>query len=198
MVQSQLPKKKILILSANPEGTDRLRLDREEREIRESLQMGTNRDNFNIVSQPAVRTKDIQRIMLTEKPQIVHFSGHGAAKDGLVFEDINGRAKQVPTKALAQLFGLCANHVECVVLNACYSVIQARCISKYIGYVVGMRQEVGDTAAIEYSRGFYLAIASGEPYDIAHDYGRNAIQIEDLGEDMTPIIKKKIWINFSD
>ena len=61
-----------------------------------------------------------------------------------------------------------------------------------------MRQEIKDPGGIEYSRGFYSAIASGEPYDIAHGYGRNAIQIEGLGGEMTPIIKKKIWIDCSD
>ncbi|WP_019487162.1 CHAT domain-containing protein [Kamptonema formosum] len=190
MVQGQLAKK-ILILSANPIGTDRLRLDQEVREIREALQKARNRDNFELLIETAVRTKDIQQIMLYNRPQIVHFSGHGAGNQGLIFEDIAGRAKPITTEALATLFGLCANYVECVVLNACYSVVQAKGIANHIGYVVAMRQEVGDEAAIEYSRGFYSAIASGEPYDMAHEYGRSAIQIEDLGEEMTPIIKKK-------
>lgn len=190
MVQSHLAKK-ILILSANPKGTDQLRLDQEIREIQEALQKARNRDSFEIVVKTAVRTKDIQEIMLYNRPQIVHFSGHGAGNQGLVFEDNSGKAKPVTTEALAILFGLCANYVECVVLNACYSVTQAQGIVKHIRYVVAMRQEVGDEAAIEYSRGFYSAIASGEPYDMAHEYGRNAIQIEGLAEEMTPIIKKK-------
>ena len=190
MVQSQLTKK-ILILSANPKGTDQLRLDQEIREIQESLQKAKNRDNFEILIKTAVPTRDIQQIMLYNRPQIVHFSGHGAGTQGLIFEDITGRPKPITTEALATLFGLCASYVECVVLNACYSVVQAQGIANHIRYVVAMRQEVGDEAAIEYSRGFYSAIASDEPYDIAHEYGRNAIQIEGLGEEMTPIIKKK-------
>jgi hypothetical protein len=190
MVQGQLAKK-ILILSANPIGTNKLRLDQEVREIRESLQKARNRDSFELLIETAVRTKDIQQIMLYNKPQIVHFCGHGAGSQGLVFENIDGRAKPVATEALATLFGLSASYVECVVLNACYSVAQAEGIANHIRYVAAMRQELGDKAAIEYSRGFYSAIASGEPYDIAHEYGRNAIQIEGLGEEMTPIIKKK-------
>ncbi|BAU42032.1 CHAT domain-containing protein [Leptolyngbya sp. O-77] len=183
--------KKILILSANPLGTDRLRLDQEVREIREAIQKSRNRENIDLVIATAVRTKDIQQEILYNRPQIVHFCGHGAGNQGLIFEDINGRAKPVTTEALATLFGLCANYVECVVLNACYSISQAEGIANRIKYVAAMRQELGDKAAIEYSRGFYFAIASGEAYDIAHEYGRSAIQIEGLGEEMTPIIKKK-------
>ena len=190
MVYGQ-PKKKILILSANPVGTDRLRLDREIREIREAIQRARGRDNWETVVATAVRTKDIQQEILYTRPQIVHFCGHGAANQGLIFEDITGRPKLVSTEALTELFGLSSSYVECVVLNACHSVIQAEKIADHIKFVAAMRQELGDSAAIEYARGFYSAIASSEPYDIAHEYGRNAIQIEGLSEAMTPIIKKK-------
>jgi hypothetical protein len=183
--------KKILILSANPLQTTRLRLDEEVREIQQALRKARNRDSFEALISLAVRTKDIQQEILYHKPQIVHFCGHGAGVQGLVFEDANGMAKPVSTEALTKLFSLCASYVECVVLNACYSVNQAKGIADRIRYVVAMRQEVGDKAAIEYSSGFYYAIASGEPYDIAHEYGRNAIQIEGLEEEDTPIIKKK-------
>ncbi len=183
--------KKILILSANPIGTNRLRLDQEIREIQEAIRKARNSESFKIEVATAVRTRDIQDQILYNKPQIVHFCGHGAGNQGLVFEDITGIAKPVTTEALTKLFGLCASYVECVVLNACYSIVQAEGIADRIRYVVGMRLGIGDEAAIEYSRGFYTAIVSGEPYDIAHDYGRNAIQIEGLAEEMTPIIKKK-------
>lgn len=183
--------KTILILSATPRGTHRLRLDEEIREIKEALQKARNRENFNVQVAQAVRTKDIQQEILYHKPQVVHFCGHGAGTEGLVFEDNIGNAKSVTTEALTALFGLCSGYVECVVLNACYSIAQAAGIADRIKYVAAMRQELGDKAAIEYSRGFYTAIAAGEPYDIAHEYGRNAIQLEGLGEEMTPIIKKK-------
>lgn len=190
MAYSQ-PPKKILILSVNPIETSRLRLDQEVREIRESLQKSRNRDDFIVEIALAVRTKDIQKEILYHRPQIVHFCGHGAGTQGLIFEDSDGKAKPVSTKALKDLFSLCASYVECVVLNACYSVAQAEGIADRIRYVVAMRQELGDEAAIEYSSGFYFAIASGESYDVAHEYGRNAIQIEGLSEEETPIIKKK-------
>ena len=51
----------------------------------------------------------------------------------------------VPTQTLASMFKLFAKKsVECVVLNACYSEVQANAISQYVDYVLGMNKAVGD------------------------------------------------------
>ncbi len=83
--------KKILILAANPKGTSPVRLDEEVREIDAGLRRARNTDQFVIESRWAVRPRDLQRAMLEVEPQIVHFSGHGAGDEGLVFEDEIGQ-----------------------------------------------------------------------------------------------------------
>jgi hypothetical protein len=50
----------------------------------------------------------------------------------LVFEDEIGQEKLVDAEALAGLFDLFAEHVNCVLLNACYSEIQAKAIAQHI------------------------------------------------------------------
>jgi hypothetical protein len=77
----------ILFLGANPKDTGRLRLDQELRDITEGLQRAQKCDQFNLKQKWAVRPRDIQRAILDEQPQIVHFSGHGEGEAGLVFED---------------------------------------------------------------------------------------------------------------
>lgn len=67
--------------------------------------------------------------MLDFKPQIVHFCGHGAGDKGLILEDESGKIKPVSTPALAALFEMFSPHVECVLLNACYSEKQAAAIA---------------------------------------------------------------------
>jgi hypothetical protein len=125
------------------------------------------------------------------KPQIVHFSGHGTGEDGLVFEDIVGQEKVVDTEALTTLFKLFSVRVECVVLNACYSEIQAKAIVKHINYVIGMNQSIGDIAAIEFAVGFYTAVGAGEPIEFAYQLGCNAIQLKGIPEHLTPVLYKK-------
>jgi CHAT domain len=182
---------KILILAANPKGTTLLRLDEEVREIDAGLQRAKNRDRFVLEQKWAVRPRDIQRAMLDINPQIIHFSGHGTGDEGLVFEDETGLAKLVDGEALAGLFQLFAEQIECVVLNGCYSEIQANAIAQHINYVIGMKKAIGDRSAIEFAVGFYDALGSGRPVEFAYKFGCAAIRLAGIPEQLTPILKKK-------
>ncbi|GEM_PF-1316081 len=190
IAQSQQPQK-ILILAANPIGTSQLRLDEELREIEQGLRAARQREQFEIKSALAVRTRDIHRYILDFQPQIVHFSGHGAGQDGLIFTDDTGQTKLVNGAALARLFKLFADRINCVVLNACYSEVQARAIAQHINYVVGMSQAVGDKAAIEFAVGFYDALWAGESIEFAHELGCTLIQMQGISEQLTPKLLKK-------
>jgi CHAT domain-containing protein len=182
--------KSILLLAANPKGTVSLRLQEEEREIKERLRLA-GYGKVPINSSGATRPKDIQQAMLDFKPQIVHFAGHGAGQNGLVFEDISGQPKLVSSEALANLFKLFSSHVECVVLNACYSKLQAEAIAQHVNYVIGMNQSIDDRAAITFAAGFYTALGAGQSIEFAYDLGCNAIQMEDISEHLIPVLVKK-------
>ena len=172
--------KTILILAANPSGTKRLSLDQEVRDIDDVLRRAGKRDQFDLEQRWAVRPRDVQAAMLDCNPAIVHFCGHGTGEDGLVLEDVAGRPKLVSAEALAGLFELFVEQVECVILNACYSEVQATAIGAHIPHVIGMNQPIGDQAAIEFSVGFYQAIGAGRPYPNAFKFGRSAIQMAGL------------------
>jgi formylglycine-generating enzyme required for sulfatase activity len=187
-----IPVRKILVLSANPKGTKPLRLDEEIREIKQGLQLAKKRDRFVIESAEAVRYRDIHRSILNCEPQIVHFSGHGAGEPGLLFEDNTGKHKLVDAEALAGLFELFADQVECVLLNACYSEIQAQAIAQHIDYVIGMSDEIGDQAAIEFAVGFYDALGAGRTVEFAYKLGCNAIRMAGIPEHLTPQLLKKV------
>lgn len=55
-----------------------------------------------------------------------------------------------------------SEHVECVLINAYYSEIQADAIVQYISYIIGMEKEIGDTAAVKFAVGFYDALGAGK------------------------------------
>lgn len=185
--------KSVLLLAANPKGTKNLRLHEEEREIKERLRLA-GYGKVPINSTEATRPRDIQQAMVDFNPQIVHFSGHGAGQDGLVFEDVSGQEKLVSSEALANLFKIFSkqhNRLECVVLNACYSEVQAEAIGQHIDYVIGMKQSIGDRAAIEFAIGFYIALGGGESIDFAYELGCNAIQLEGIPEHLTPTLIRR-------
>lgn len=181
----------ILFLAANPKDTSRLRLDQELRDIAEGLQRARQRDHFTLKQQLAVRPRDIRRAMLDVNPQIIHFSGHGAGEQGLVFEDDMGNTKFVEGAALAGLFALFADQISCVVLNGCYSEEQAKAIARHIPYVIGMSQAIGDQAAIAFAVGFYDALGAGRNVEFAYQLGCNAIQMEGIPEHLTPVLLKQ-------
>lgn len=184
--------KKILLLAANPKNTSPLRLDEEFREIDEGLRRARRRDQFEIFSRQAVRTDDLRRALLDYEPQIVHFSGHGFGEQGLVLEDETGQAKLVSVDTLARLFKLFKNQVQCVLLNACYSEVQAEAINQYIDHVIGMQQSIGDRAAIEFAKGFYDALGAGRSFKDAYEFGISALDLEGIPEGLTPIFKQRV------
>jgi CHAT domain len=181
----------ILFLAANPYGTPQLRLDEEVREIDEGLLRSRQREQFELLPKLAVRPQDIRRAILDKEPQIVHFSGHGIGEEGLVFEDGMGQPKFVTGEALAGLFKLFADQVECVLLNGCYSQVQAAAIAQYIPYVIGMKQAIGDKAAIAFAVGFYDALGAGRSIEFAYELGCNAIQMEGITENLIPVLFKR-------
>ncbi len=179
--------KTILILAANPKGSVS-RLGEEVREIEAGLRRSQHRDRFVLKYQTAVRPRDVQRAMLDEQPQIVHFCGQGQGERGLVLEDESGEPKLVSVGALAELFKLFADQVECVLLNACYSEVQARAIAQHIDAVIGMNQSIEDRAAIEFAVSFYDALGAGRAIEFAFELGRNAMKLQGSDEDQTPVL----------
>lgn len=183
--------KTILMLAANPKGTLPLRLGEEARSLQTGLERSRYRDRFVLQQRWAVTAKDMRRAMLDYQPQIVHFSGHGEGEEGLLFEDEVGHTKLVSTEALAGLFALFAKPpkpVECVVLNGCYSEVQARTIAQHIPYVIGMKQAILDRAAIAFSSGFYDALGAGRSISDAFEFGRSAIQLEEIPHHELPVL----------
>ncbi|WP_413168040.1 CHAT domain-containing protein [Capilliphycus salinus ALCB114379] len=187
---NQTSPKTILILAANPQNTTRLRLEEEIREIDEGLRRANQRHQYKLEQKLAVRSRDFYRAILDYKPSIVHFCGHGVGQEGIVLEDDTGKMAVVPTDALASMFKLFATKgVECVILNACYSEVQANAISQYVNYVLGMNKAVGDKAALAFSVAFYDGLAAG--YEVEEAYQLGCSQMMSFLEHETPVFKKK-------
>jgi len=172
-------KQKILFLAATPEDQVRLNLDKELREIKSQLSAAKHRDKFDLENEMAVRISDITKAMLTQEPQIVHFSGHGSGEQGLVVENDAGEMDFLPTQNVDELFELFKDSVNCVVLNACYSKDQAEVISKHGIYVVGMKDKMADSEAIKFSVGFYQSLGAGKDYEFAFKMARIQINKPD-------------------
>ncbi|WP_414619564.1 AAA-like domain-containing protein [Calothrix sp. CCY 0018] len=185
-------RKKILILTANPSNTQPLRLSEEVREIKSAWERSLKREQFEIIVEEAVRTKELRRALLTHKPQILHFSGHGGGEQGLVLMGDSGNGVLITPDALSRFFKAIKDifTIETVLLNACYSEVQAEGIYPYINYIIGMSKAIGDKAATQFSIGFYDTLFNGESIENAFALGCNAIELENIPEYLTPVFRK--------
>ncbi|MCY6494585.1 beta-propeller domain-containing protein [Leptolyngbya sp. GGD] len=188
---SQLPdtQQAILFLAANPDGLRRV--GQELREIKEGLKRSKQRDCFSLTPCLDVRPRDIQRALLDDPPNIIHFAGRGMGQEGLVLEDETGQPKVVDTAALAGLFALFVDQIQCVVLNGCYSEVQAQAIAQHVEFVIGIRDEISNETALEFAIGFYDALGAGRPIEFAHKLGCSAIQMQGLPEHLAPVLVQK-------
>lgn len=184
---------RILYLSANPSDTPQLRLAAELREIQQTLRMGGDRDRYELHHRGAVRARDITQALLDVRPRIVHFSGHGDGTGRLQLENEVGMSRVVAVDGLAALFKEFSEVVECVIVSACDTALLAEAVAAHVDHVIGMRQEIGDRAAIAFSIGFYQALAANEPLEKAFNLACVQIQLDaTIGPEFrTPLLLKR-------
>jgi hypothetical protein len=172
---------KLLFVAADPYRGNRLRLDREVKAVEEALRSSGLENRFFLEQLWAATFLDLQHALLRYQPSVLHFSGHGTPCGELALErdtqvpDESRRpepADQRPTEALARMLGALDDlNLRCVVLNACFSEVQAAEVAKQVDCVVGLVAEVHDSAAIEFARGFYGALAWGQSVQAAFNLG---------------------------
>lgn len=181
---------RILLLGSNPDGTTRLRLDREARAIEDALgATPAKRRRFELLQGWASSALDLQQDLFRHRPELVHYSGHGSADGELVLEpqrfrdmarnEVGSRAVaggvSAPIAALARLLAV-APCTRCVVLNACHSAALAEAVAEQADCAIGMATAVSDDGAVAFAWGFYHALAQGE--SVAAAFGLASVQLE--------------------
>jgi hypothetical protein len=190
---------KILFLSADPDDVGyRPHLLTEIRGIEKEIDLASNQNLFKLELElePAVRTRDLQRVLMSRKPDIVHFSGHGST-EGIFLEDDAGKKKVVSKEHLAELFYLLLEKPRVVFLNACYTDPQLLAFKDTIDFTIGMKDPVDDAVAIEFAAAFYRALAYSYPVELAFKLAVNHLGIERLTERGTPVFYTKSGVDGS-
>jgi hypothetical protein len=211
-----MKKHTILFLAANPTGTDPLALGEEARAIQAELERSGYRDCFALETRWAVQPLDLLRELRKLKPTVVHFSGHGGPSPvgkgatsqrpsrhvvaatgtydhepqrGLFFQGPDGRAQVVTAQALQETFGATGSSVKLVVLNACYSDVQAEALRAHVDCIVGMSGSIVDDTARNFAIGFYGGLGERESIAAAFRQGCAAISLEGLRDSARPQLR---------
>jgi hypothetical protein len=198
------PPLRILAAAASPRDYETLDMARERRNLAQALS-GLERAGLVELDWLAATTLDALREQLLGRTyHVFHFIGHGGFdernQDGLlVFENAAGGSHRVSGERVAVLLG---NHrtLRLATLNACEGARTSEqdpfagtamtlLRTGNLPAVVAMQFEITDTAAIQFARGFYGAIAAGRPVDAAVAQGRQAIFADDNDvEWSTPVL----------
>src|SRR5262245_63996640 len=131
----------ILFLPADPVGLNRPALDEECAAIERELRM-TGRDAFGFQTAWATGIDDLMRHLNNFQPTVIHFSGHGGRRAGLVLvnEDI---AERVSPGVLPLILETAAPGTRVVVLNACFDDDLASALGEVVGCGLGTSAELG-------------------------------------------------------
>jgi len=176
----------VLVLAANPIGTDLLQLEKEAERIQQRLQEGEAGKSFVVKVERAVQVEDLSKYLLQYTPLILHFSGHGNSSGDIILNNDQGQAQAVSPESLAQLLAIVGGRLECVVLNACFSLEKADALVEYVSFVVGMDAEIDDESAVRFAAGFYRGIGFGRGYYNAFELGRSEINLLNLPDGTVP------------
>ncbi len=195
-------KLKILFVSANP--AKDLNLDSEHRAITEVIRTSKYSDQIEIVTQLACRYNDLIDAMNRERPDIIHFSGHGTGEEGLVFADPNSKTyitlykgtlkeqkvgiQKVSGEILKDIFSTANENLRLILINACHSKEQAKEIVKEIDYAIGMERAIKDTTAIIFAKQFYQAFTSDINITDAFKQARNSVAVHAYKEADIPLL----------
>lgn len=177
---------KIVFFAANPRDQVQLWLDEEAREVEKRLRATDHRDVIDFATKWAVRPGDLIEALNQERPQIIHFSGHGSQTDELAFQDDYGGTKIVTKEALAAMIHAFSDDVRLVLFNNCFSEAHAQEAAKHIEAAIGMNNSISDAAARIFAANFYAALGYGRSVQKAFEQAKASLMLENIPEEQTP------------
>lgn len=191
---------KLLFLSAVPLDGSAINVKEEAQEVARALAAGGQRRRILCKRRPDVTAALLTEALVTETPDLVHFTGHGAKGGRLVLINYEGLGKPMPRQALATLFAESNKRgARGVVLCSCYTGELAQEISHFMEFVVGVPDTVLKTSAMAFSGGFYLGLGRGETLQQAFDLGLIRANLSGAAPDQVPElwtrsdIDRKVW-----
>ncbi|HZL22523.1 MAG TPA: CHAT domain-containing protein [Nitrososphaeraceae archaeon] len=153
----------VLFMAAAPDDKIYVNVVKEGTEIQQTLD--GQRDKFQFFHSLGITKDHFLDDLERYRPNILHFSGHGTEYSSLVFQD----GDELSSEQLEKTFQSLPFKISVVFLNACYSKQQARSISKYVDYIIGMKKAVSDEAAIIFSSKFYKSLLKNINYKEAYN-----------------------------
>lgn len=165
---------KLLFVSSNPHWTQRLDLGDEMRELLNSLRG----QDVELIPLPAAQREDLEVAVTANDVDVLHFSGHATASEGIILRDEDGMEVSMSGSELRQLIQ--NKDIKLAFLNACSTEETANAIKDDVGAVIGTTNPLDDRAARKMTKVFYSELGTGHTIDEAFDEAADSITKEGL------------------
>jgi hypothetical protein len=189
----QLPNKnqprgslKILFITSDVYEESRVTGDQEYRDVNMVIKY-SGQANIQLISLRAARVQDFTSSIWQEKPNIVHFSGHGSG--GIIhIRGNNDRVFELSAGSLSDQLEINKEFVEGIVLSACETDTYLEKMVEHLVFAVGMKGKPSNRVAIDFSIGFYQGLAQG--YSPENAFKNGLTQLEAKNQQFPVIIMK--------
>ena len=180
---------RILIVMASPKDLQPLKVEEEEKRVRQALTPLEARGQVLVQVVPHTTRRKLFKHFSTFNPHILHFVGHGELnKDGegtLLLENEVGESDAIDARRMLVL--LQDSNVRLVILNACETAatsegkalmgVAPRLVWAGVPAVIAMQFMVPDPVAVAFMEDLYNAMAQGKPLDMAMTAARKGAYI---------------------
>ena len=165
----------VLFMTAEPDGPDRLHVDREIRAIQEQVRSSELRDSITFEYRHAVRVTDLIQHLNEVEPDVAHFSGHGADA-GIALHDADDQVRLLTNDELAKVLSAAPKPLQLAVFNSCNSAEQAHVAVEHASAAVGMKQTLRDDTARVFAGQLYNSLGFGRSLGLA--FQQALLQVE--------------------
>jgi hypothetical protein len=176
---------KLLLLNSRAPADNTIAPEIEAREIEQCVRAAPQREHWDCAHGLAALPADVAPLLNRERPDIVHFGGHGAWFGVSLCGD-DGRQRTVDQRALGPLFESLATPVRLVVLNGCNTASLAEALSQVVECAIGMAGEPSEREATAFSIAFHGALASGLAVADAFKQGEAGLRMERRETSVSP------------
>lgn len=173
-------KKIILFICTSPKDKNPLDFGNEFKQIKDSLRAGTDRNNYTIEIETAVRKDEFLDMLYRYLPDYLHLSMHSSLTEGLYFEDNNKDKLPMPVEEFAEILALFSkkHQPSVILLSACNSAGHAQAVKNYCQYAIGTQAVFPADAGVLYAAKFYSTLFEDNSKHIpdCHSAGKLAIK----------------------
>jgi hypothetical protein len=194
---------RVLVMISSPSGCLQLGHEREEKLLDEAFGPLRQEGKVELTRLPDATLETLDQWLARNEYHILHFIGHGAfdrhIDDGvLILEDAEKQQRWTTGENIGIHLRI-HRTLRLAVLNACegargsahdpFSGVAQSLAQQGLPAVIAMQFEISDAAAVDFSRGFYGALAEGYPVDAALSRARLVLHANNHGLEWgTPVL----------